>query len=337
VVLDSDEFVLNTDNPQLLPTALDAKCDTRAFNGALSESTDRDLLAKGCQARMAKRLGAKHGLFWGYVYLAPGGKRFAKVHFWQPTATAPTTTGETRTATLPYDDGDRRRLAERLYRHLVWPGKVGDVRVVGPTGGAPVRGELFAAGRSAGPFHGTEAELTLPTGETSFEVRAGDRVLARGRTVVASGASADVRLEPVADPPAVAPAPAPGPPDVGAAPAIARRRARVLPWVFGGVGVAGLAGAGAFLALRQGERSDLAGACAGEACPRGRADAIDRGNLYGTLSVASLGVGIAGAGLLTYVLVRDARATSTGASGRWVVGSLRPLPGGATLSVGGGF
>ncbi|HVU03383.1 MAG TPA: hypothetical protein VHE30_16600 [Polyangiaceae bacterium] len=80
-------------------------------------------------------------------------------------------------------------------------------------------------------------------------------------------------------------------------------KASVLPWVVGGVGVAGLIGAGVFYGLRAGAKSDLDDKCRGNVCPESLKGTEDKGKLYSTLSVVSLGVGVVGVGVATYLFV----------------------------------
>lgn len=77
----------------------------------------------------------------------------------------------------------------------------------------------------------------------------------------------------------------------------------VLPWVVGGVGVAGLIGAGTFYVLRKGAESDLDDTCRGTVCPKSIEDTQNKGELYTTLSLVSLGVGVVGLGVATYLFV----------------------------------
>jgi len=90
--------------------------------------------------------------------------------------------------------------------------------------------------------------------------------------------------------------------DVGAAPAPSRS---VLPYVVGGVGVAGLIGAGVFYAIRSGAEGDLEDTCRGSTCPESMRDTQDKGELFTTLSLVSLGVGVVGLGVGTYLFVTD--------------------------------
>jgi hypothetical protein len=88
-----------------------------------------------------------------------------------------------------------------------------------------------------------------------------------------------------------------------------------LPWTLGGVGVAGLATAGVFLALRQQKVGDLADAC-GEtgACPSSARAIYDDGRQYTLLANVSGGVGLValGAGaVLWFVRPKGNGAAST--------------------------
>ena len=76
-----------------------------------------------------------------------------------------------------------------------------------------------------------------------------------------------------------------------------------LPWIVGGVGVAGLAASGVFFGLREGAKSDLEKGCDGNVCPKSLQSKQDDGKLYTTLSFVTLGVGIAGVGVATYLFV----------------------------------
>jgi hypothetical protein len=84
------------------------------------------------------------------------------------------------------------------------------------------------------------------------------------------------------------------------------KKASVLPWIVGGVGVASLAASGAFFALRQGAKSDLEKGCDGNTCPESLHDTKKQGELYTTLSWVFLGVGVAGIGTATYLFISGA-------------------------------
>lgn len=324
VIYEADDFSLNTRSTQLLPTALEAKCDTGPFGAELVESSERGM-SPACLERIAKRLGTK-AFFWGFLFKGERGRTMVKLHLWQPTGD--------RSAVLVYDEKNRRRVAERLYRHVVAPGKVGDLTLVAAAG--TPQGELFLNGRRSGTFEGAETALTVPLGAVAVEVRAGTKVLARGAGTVGASGVTTVRLEPVAEP-ATTPAVPTSPKQDGLS-LTERETPSALPWVFGGVGVVGLVGAGAFLALRQDAKGELGDACRGDKCPSPQDDLIARGNLYGTLSLVSLGVGVAGLGAAAYFFLDGQTSASTSSSsGRRFVGAVVPVTGGALAGLSGRF
>jgi hypothetical protein len=113
------------------------------------------------------------------------------------------------------------------------------------------------------------------------------------------------------------------------------RKSSALPWIVGGVGVASLAASGVFYILRSGAKSDLESGCRGDVCPQSLQDTQSKGELYSTLSMVTLGVGVVGIGVATVLLVtapKKEQATQTGL--HWdVVGG----PGTAAFSVDGRF
>jgi hypothetical protein len=76
----------------------------------------------------------------------------------------------------------------------------------------------------------------------------------------------------------------------------ARPHRASLPWVFGGLGAASLVASGVFFLMRNGEVDDLEGECIDGVCPARSQDSIDKANRYGTLSLVTLGLGVAGVG-----------------------------------------
>jgi len=70
---------------------------------------------------------------------------------------------------------------------------------------------------------------------------------------------------------------------------------RSLAWIGVGVGVAGLAGFGAFYALASGRYDDLGARCGAGGCGTVAPSEVDEGRTFQTLTNISLGVGIAGA------------------------------------------
>jgi hypothetical protein len=307
LVLDGPDFALNTLGGSLVTAALNVKCKMSG-KGILPDESSFD---EKCLAKLGRHISARR-FFWGFV-TGREGRPVVRLHFWQEGR------GD-RVATLPYDDSARERVAARLYAKLVTPERVGDLAVVGPA-----EGELVVDGRAEGTY-APGTELTLIAGEHNLEVRQGPRVVARAHARVVAGAQAAVTLEAVAAPAVAAPlAPVNEPPRV-----TIRPKPSAWPWVLGGATAAGLAGAGAFWALRAGEASDLSKACADKRCPERDAGAVDRGRTWTALSAASLGVGVAaGAGLAAY-LVTSRRSPP-------LAGALVPLPGGAAAALSGSF
>ncbi|HEU4532753.1 MAG TPA: hypothetical protein VFS00_01500 [Polyangiaceae bacterium] len=307
-VLDAPEYTLGGQSPMLYLVALEARCSLKPTPG---QPRDERSFDEACLRKMAKYLVIKR-FFWGFV-AADGGRPVVRLHFWQE--------GQPdRVASLPYDEAKREQVAERLYRKLVAPGKVGDVAVSGQADG-----ELFIDGRSAGSYV-AGVELTLPVGEHELEVRQGSRVVARGRASVLPVGRTEARLDAVVTPAT----PTATPPDHDPPPIVVRPKASTWPWVLGGVGVAGLAGAGALWGLRRGELNGLDDDCYGRACPRRQREAVDRADRYGTFAAVSLGVGLAaGASLATYLVV--AKRTPR------MVGTFVPVAGGAAFGVEGRF
>lgn len=319
-VLGSAEYTMSGESPPLAVRAGEAKCSLKGLRRPLTEASDLSFDAP-CLGRLGALLGVKR-YFWGHLY-SEGSRPFVRLHLWQE--------GQPdRSVTLPYSDSERERLAERLYRKLVMPEKVGDVVL---TTALPLEGEVYVDGEGRGrPW--PRAELTLLGGEHSFELRRDGKTVAKARAQVMPGAWVDVRLEAT---------PEPAPPPALAwrisdilAPTV-RREGSAWPWVFGGVGVAGMVGAGAFFALYRGEQGDLNDACTPDKRCRGQQEAIDRSKLYSTLSLVSLGVGV-GAGVGLYFSLASPRSPEVAGAARsgnlW--GGVTPLANGGAAALAGG-
>jgi hypothetical protein len=318
-VLDSAEYTLSGESPPLALKAGEAKCSLKGLRRPLTEASDLSFDA-ACLGRLGAILGVRR-YFWGHVY-SEGSRPFVRLHLWRE--------GEPdRAVTLPYDDAERERLAERLYRKLALPEKVGDVAL---TSAGPLEGELYVDGKARGALR-PRVELTLLAGEHSFELRRDGKVVAEAKALVITGGWIDVRLDPAA------PTPAPPPPvRVSDIPPVTKsRESSPWPWVFGGVAAAGLVGAGAFFALYRGEQGELGDACAPDKSCRGQQGAIDRSRLYSGLSLASLGVGV-GAGVGWYFSLTSRPPAgvveSRARAGLW--GGVTPLAGGGAAALAGG-
>jgi hypothetical protein len=166
----------------------------------------------------------------------------------------------------------------------------------------------------------------------------GDRQVQQAATVKESE-TATVELTAPAEgapaQPVSTPASAPGGSTTTADTGTSGPRHSVLPWIVGGVGVAGLAGAGVFFGLRKGAESDLDKVCRGNVCPKSLEDTQNKGQLYTTLSMVSLGVGVVGIGGATYLFIRDSKSHAPEQAGvRWNVAF---SPGGGSLQLRGKF
>jgi hypothetical protein len=222
-VHDAAEYTLNAEALPLVATAYQVKCSLKALRAPLSDASD--LAFDGvCLKKIAAHLGVKR-FFWGYVY-TEGGKPAVRLHFWQQ--------GEAdRSMTMPFEPDTRNAIAERLYRKLAIPEKVGDVTLLGEP---RLAGELYVDGRTQGPYV-PRAEIALLGGDHTIEVREGAKLVADGRVHVVPGVRSVLSLvapEPPSAPPPSAPVPV-EPPRPGGDPR------PFLGWVAVGVGAASLA------------------------------------------------------------------------------------------------
>ncbi len=328
--LSSREQRLVNSNQSLLVLLERARCGNAfrqsAYAGGSSTLDERS--GQGvegeCLTRLASMLGAPGGpaaqYLWGYVHRDHRGQLYATVHLWRR--------GEAdHRVTMPLDErAPAEALAERLYRHLFEASKVGDLRIEAPAG---VGGELSIDGVARGPFRSGD-EFTLDAGEHRLELRRDGRRVAAARAQVQTGAMGVALLAPEGA--ASAPTEAPAGPSRGSPSA--------LPWVFGGIGVAGLAGALTFQLLRRGAENDLEQRCvAGQWCFPQEQSTIDRSDNYATLSAVSLGVAAAGFGAAALYLWARPKATApVRASGSAAVtGGVYPVAGGAGAFVLGRF
>jgi hypothetical protein len=322
--------------------ALDtAKCGTLFVERMLGRGAGRGspldaeagkLIDAACQKKIAAVLSTPPAerYLWGWLYTASDGRPAVSMNLWQK--------GDASLqVTLPYDPSSPERTAERVVLRLLEAERVGDVKLVAAR---PLRGQLYVDGVAQGDYTPEHAEMTLVAGEHVFEVRHEGRTRARSASQVVVGKTTEVPLVEQVEAPRALPAAGPGAP--AASPAQgkatpAKRAPSVLPWVAGGVGAAGLVGAGVFFALRQNERADLRDACAGSQCLPEQKSAIDRGNRYDAFALASLGVGVAGVGLATYFFLNERAAPTTATRGPRTAVSVSPLRGGANVGLSGEF
>ncbi len=317
-----DQRLINS-NQALLVLLERARCGAafreRAYAGgapSLDERAGQGVEAE-CLEKLAALLGAPGGpapqYLWGYVHRDARGRLYATAHLWRK--------GEAdRRVTLPVDErAPADALAERLYRHLLDAGRVGDVRLEAPAG---VGGEVYVDGRPRGPFRQGH-ELTLDAGERRFELRREGRRVAAARVTVRAGATAVMRFAPDA------PAPAAAPP---------AHEASALPWVLGGVGAAGLVGAVVFQLLRRDAEGDLERRCvAGQWCFPQEQATIDRAESYATVSGVAAGVAAAGLGAAAWLLLARPGPAARPAGRAGVSGALAPIAGGGGAFILGRF
>ncbi|MCU0686100.1 MAG: hypothetical protein MUF34_28285 [Polyangiaceae bacterium] len=322
-------------NLALLEGLTAAKCAPRFVERAFGKGAPLDagagqLVDAACLKKLAVALGPPPAerFVWGWLYDAGGGDVGVTLALWQKDGTL-------RQSSLRYNPDAPDEVADRLVLRVLEAERAGEVRLVSAPG-TRLEGELFVDGEAKGRYGPDRNERTLLAGEHRFEVRKGAEVLARGRGQVYAGSTQSVLLEgalaepaPVAayvpPPPAPPPAPPPSP------------RSTTLPLVLGGVGVAGLVGAGVFFALWGNQQSQLDDACSEAKHCNGEQDAISRSKLYSTLSLVSLGVG-AGAAAGAYVTWRASSRSTTGAAPAptfWA--GVEPLGGGAAAMLKGRF
>jgi len=142
-------------------------------------------------------------------------------------------------------------------------------------------------------------------------------------------------LEPPADEQPQPAATSQGAPVADAAPAEEKKASsRAAPWIVGGLGVAALAASGVFYALRADAQKELDAGCIGRTCPDTLRDTQSRGETYAALSGVMLGVGIAGVGASTLMLLgRSSQPEAPGTP----AAALSVAPRRVSVSLGGRF
>ncbi|HEU4534210.1 MAG TPA: hypothetical protein VFS00_08830, partial [Polyangiaceae bacterium] len=286
------------------------------------------LVDAACLKKLATTLGPPPAerFVWGWLYDAGGGDVGVTLALWQKDGTV-------RQSSLRYDAEAPDEVADRLVLRVLEAERAGEVRLVSAPG-AKLEGELFVDGEAKGRYGPDRNERTLLAGEHRFEVRKGSEVVARGRGQVFAGSTQSILLEgPAPEPP---PAPVYVPPPPAPAPPPPPPRSTTVPLVLGGVGVAGLVGAGVFFALWGGEQSQLSDACSEAKHCIGEQDAIRRSKLYSTLSIVSLGVG-AGAAAGAYVTWRASSRDARSAAAPAFWAGVEPIGGGAAATLKGRF
>ncbi|MCU0686766.1 MAG: hypothetical protein MUF34_31720 [Polyangiaceae bacterium] len=338
-VHESKEYALGNSTSSL--EALASRCVKAPLvsaNGGFREP------ARPCQEQIGTslRMGTlmpKPPYVWGLLYrsASPPSKLILRVHLWREGQ-------EDALVEQPYDEAliDPKNpalvdLSDYLFQRLLHGDEIGRARVTAPAG---VGGELWVDNEARGRLEpGGTRELTLPRGSHAFELRGGGRVLGAARQSVGAGPTAEVSFASASaasvdggfderPPPSLTD-------EEGARPG-PKRSSSALPWVFGGIGVAGLVAAGVFLGQERSASSDLDRLCADQ-CPNRAQDAIDKSQLYGTLWPVALGVGVAGLGAGAYFLLKPNEKPAAARAPWRLVGTFQPIAGGAAAGVSGSF
>jgi len=146
-------------------------------------------------------------------------------------------------------------------------------------------------------------EFPVNPGSHTIEFKDSDGNVNKQVATLAEGESKtlDLVAEVVAAPPkpsasvSAEPPPPPPPP--------AESGSNVLPWVVVGVGGASLIASGVFYMQRSSAISDLDSACKDSRCPASLEDTGNKGKTYTTLGNITLGLGLVGVGVGTYLLL----------------------------------
>lgn len=152
-----------------------------------------DIPDANCQGRIADSIKADRYI-WGTMRKMPGGQVAVDVHLWQrniPEVRHQLSFSDNMT--VP-EEANLQKLADQVLGKLVNFGKIGTVKLSSPQN---IEGELFIDGMGNGKFSSGAAELTLPTGEHSFEVRSGGKVVAQGTGKVSPTVQLEIELTPV--------------------------------------------------------------------------------------------------------------------------------------------
>jgi hypothetical protein len=98
---------------------------------------------------------------------------------------------------------------------------------------------------------------------------------------------------------------------------VEKPRSHVIPYVIGGVGVAGLIGSGVLFGLRQSTLSDLESKCGAgrQSCPSSSRGEVSNLSLYNTTAQVALGVGVVGVGTAVGILLWQRKHPTTSATG----------------------
>ena len=145
-----------------------------------------------CQTRIADKLQAERYI-WGTMRKTGKGEVALDLHLWQR-GQAEVRQQITYSDNLTVaEDASLQRTAEQMFSKLVNFGKIGTAKL---SSGQSIAGDLFIDGQGQGKFSNGQAEVTVPVGDHTFEVRSGGRVVAQAQGRV--GASTPVEIDLVA-------------------------------------------------------------------------------------------------------------------------------------------
>lgn len=177
-------------------------------------------------------------------------------------------------------------------------------------------------------------ELPFDPGPHLVEVKLGEATKFSETVSLAEGEAKELVIEFKADAPgpAVPAAGADKPPEKDKAPD--KKAGSALPWIIGGVGVAGLAAGGVFFLMKNGKVSELEDACGpnNDQCPPDKQSTYDDAKTYNTLSMISLGVGVVGVGVAATLLLTQ--KPSSPKTGYYVAPAITPGGGGGVAAFG---
>ncbi|MCC6900641.1 MAG: tetratricopeptide repeat protein [Polyangiaceae bacterium] len=166
--------------------------------------------------------------------------------------------------------------------------------------------------------------LPFDPGPRLVEVKLGETTKFSESVTLAEGDSKEVVIEFAQGPVSTDPA-GPAPVKDQSAPA---KSGRALPWIIGGIGVAGLAAGGVFFVMKNQRVSELEDACGPDKnqCPPDKKSTYDDAKTYNTLSMVGLGVGVVGLGVATTMLLTQ--KSSKPKAGYFVTPAVAPGGGG---------
>lgn len=144
-----------------------------------------------CQTRIAEKLNTERYV-WGTMRKSAKGEVTVDLHLWQkgqPEVRQQQAFSDNLTVA---EDASLQRTAEQLFTRMVNFGKIGVAKLASAQS---IAGDLFVDGQGQGKFTNGMAEVTLPVGDHTFEVRSGGQVLAQGKGRVSATTPVEVELQ----------------------------------------------------------------------------------------------------------------------------------------------